>query len=281
MFFRMLSLSLLGIASLYASSITTSVSCGAGNISQTDANQCSVSQAGNEFTATANASSYALFSLPSSVGDPVTISVNQTINVQPGANLIPNVSYSQIESGGTADATIEINLATGGFVRQGYVVVAGLSYGGWTPGEGRADVTFDIGSLSGTCDAMGGSYCYVQGGLPISTPTPQNPYLVFAAPFTLGQTFALNFVQDSFAHADMGANGPASINPTTNISVQFFESDLATPVSVFDATPAPEPGTWGLLLLSLSVILGMKFLTTQTRVAMHSSDDSRQASPLA
>ena len=166
---------------------------------------------------------------------------NFTIDVAGSVTATPffvNPGPGGISSNATATANITNQFFTAGPVRQGVITFsANVRNFGEGPGNDSATAAVSVGSLPGSC--LGNYGC---SGL-LTTVAPRS------LSFTLGNTFAISFNEAFAAYGDPLVEGTGFANGAVNLNFQLFEADGKTPVTIF---AAPEPDTFGLLLISFA-----------------------------
>jgi hypothetical protein len=149
-------------------------------------------------------------------------------------------------------AEINVTLSTSGPVRSGYL---GLSFPqfGSVPTLGTSDgwsntATLSIGNFQASCfNSSAVEYC-----------TAPDLYVLDSGatalvPFTLGQTFALDFTLRNEAYSGL-ISGFASGGFAGTVEVRLFEADGVTPVPLYDV---PEPGTFALIGFGFAAALSL------------------------
>ncbi|MFL6448713.1 MAG: PEP-CTERM sorting domain-containing protein [Bryobacteraceae bacterium] len=222
-------IAVLGIAGSTWATTTTSVTCTAtGAATVTNPNTCSTGPAGG---LSSNASSAATVS-----ADFLTYSLNQTVN----ANFAGDLS-AQFSSA-SATGEVSLDLSTAGPVRQGYLKL--LYSPNWATSAGDFTGAFgvSVGSVSANCNITAQPSC----AFPLSFSPTAPP-----VPFTLGQSFLLDFKQTTTATGEF-VQGSSRNNVNTGLQIQVLEADGVTRVAL---AAVPEPATWLMTISGIAFVV--------------------------
>ncbi|MBV8896071.1 MAG: hypothetical protein JO051_06155 [Acidobacteriaceae bacterium] len=178
---------------------------------------------------------------------------------------LPPLNGPGTQASASAKGSLSAELATGGPVRSGYILLSEnivLTNGPGAPVVGTADVT--IGSLSTTCSAVNsplpGANC--TGSLAAAN---GHIFPFVQLPFTLGQAFLLSEDVSLFASlqsSQLSIDGDST--GTGMLSVGFSFTDLnGAPVQAY---AVPEPKSWALLLAGSFVLAGWSFARLSQKV---------------
>jgi len=238
-----------GVA-ITSADVITNATCQVGtNPAVSSSSNCSINATNSQPSSRASVAVDQLSVIPGEgLSTPFMVTLSGLTSATPLSNIGdgPNIA-----STATANATVTYQLSTLDPVRQGVLTYAG-SYSNWQvgPGDDSAQFSASLASLSGSCG--GGALPFCSGSL-LGVPVPRS------VPFTLGNSFSLQFADTLMAYGDPLVQGPGFASNTVFLNFQLFEADGRTPVALY---AAPEPGTFGLLLTS---VVGLGIVVVRTR----------------
>ncbi len=191
----------------------------------------------------ANSAVSATLSLPGAPSNYLTAAVSESVSE------VPFLERNGVgPSSASASASIDLNLFTGGPVRQGLLELY-LPTLSWidAPEGYSGQMDLSLGSITGYCQSAGTLTCNVGTYYVVANNT-------LLLPFTLGESFAFHFSQSDSVYGDINSGDSEGTDQTT-IAFRLLEANGETPVALYDPPlSAPEPASFGILGLGIAGI---------------------------